>query len=656
MRLQHRASQPRFRDNLRIIAFAVLIPIVLTLAILQYHWVDAASTAREMQARAQLNDHVKNLTAGFDAEITAAGFLFEFAIAPAPTFSHLKLPPGSKASGAMMLQPHSPSFPQSPPSPPMDSALKQDWAAWKRDAHWPQLLSGVALIEHTNDGLHAIWAGTPAKADVRAVLPDFKPPAQTDRALGFAMVHEQNQAFFFDGKPALLHPLMIRFEEPGKFHMRWLLIHFDQQHITDVVMPELLSKFMTNEERSEYAFHIVRRDPEKPVDALRSGSSATPPGKKRKSTVVADLFHYRVDCMAQIPFSPHHATGASPPSFVFGAGPESSSPPVLPPPVPFERMSLESLRKAVNDCGAPERPASRGLLQLVVERKQSWDNIYAQFRWHNLLTSALVLAALCAALVVLVVSMERTRRLAKLQTILATGISHELRTPLTSLRIAADDLKRGHVTSVEEIRRYGDIIDAQSKRLAHIVDHTIALSTARHWDGLQQAQAVSLVETVTSVLDLLAKSLREAEIEVETLCDAHLPLISGDPDLVQRCVINLIENVIKYAASGKWIRLAARTRRGGDRVLVELTVEDRGPGISDEEKDAIFEAFYRGMSALQSRLPGSGLGLAIVKSAMEAQGGWIEFDPALPHGCKFRLVFIADDHPPHIATPPKDMR
>jgi signal transduction histidine kinase len=76
--------------------------------------------------------------------------------------------------------------------------------------------------------------------------------------------------------------------------------------------------------------------------------------------------------------------------------------------------------------------------------------------------------------------------------------------------------------------------------------------------------------------------------------------------------------------------------------MVELSVEDRGPGIGEEEAIAIFEPFYRGASARDSRVAGSGLGLAIVKRTMETQGGWIELDRSTTRGCRFRLVFIAD--------------
>ncbi len=157
----------------------------------------------------------------------------------------------------------------------------------------------------------------------------------------------------------------------------------------------------------------------------------------------------------------------------------------------------------------------------------------------------------------------------------------------------------------------------------------------------QQWVAVSLPEILKATINALAVRLSDAKIGIERRVEPHLPRISADPELVSRCLTNLVENSIKYAGSGGWILLSARPGRHSGRSVVEVTVEDRGPGIPDGEADAVFEPFYRGAAARESREPGSGLGLAIVKRTIESHGGWIELERAVPHGCKFRLFFLA---------------
>ena len=155
---------------------------------------------------------------------------------------------------------------------------------------------------------------------------------------------------------------------------------------------------------------------------------------------------------------------------------------------------------------------------------------------------------------------------------------------------------------------------------------------------------MSVAEILNAAVNALAPRLSEAGIEVEKRMAPNVPRMLADPELVLRCLTNLVENSIKYAGSGGSILLSARANRQSGRSVVEVSVEDRGPGIPDDEANAVFEAFYRGSSARQTRETGSGLGLAIVKSAVEAQGGSIKLERAVPQGCKFRLFFPADDH------------
>jgi signal transduction histidine kinase len=152
---------------------------------------------------------------------------------------------------------------------------------------------------------------------------------------------------------------------------------------------------------------------------------------------------------------------------------------------------------------------------------------------------------------------------------------------------------------------------------------------------------VSVADVMGAAVSALSPALMHAQITVEQRIAADVSTILADPEMVVRCLTNLIENSIKYAASGGCVFLSARADRRSGKSLVEIAVEDRGPGIDDDEAASVFEPFYRGSAARHSREPGSGLGLAVVKSAVESHGGWITLERASPHGCRFRLFFIA---------------
>jgi len=131
-----------------------------------------------------------------------------------------------------------------------------------------------------------------------------------------------------------------------------------------------------------------------------------------------------------------------------------------------------------------------------------------------------------------------------------------------------------------------------------------------------------------------------------------------------RPIVNLIGNAVKHAAAGRWIGITARVAPQDDAVkivdrrrgtpaqirplpVIEVTVSDRGPGVSADERDRIFEAFYRGRLALDRRVQGSGLGLSLVRRIVEDHGGRIEVEVTPGGGATFsmRLPVLAAPAP-----------
>ena len=598
----HRTAWLALRLDLRTLSLATLVLVVSALAVLQYRWIDQVSNAEETRAKSHLHEEAKLLADAFDTEVTRGALAFE-------------IPPGEPSSTFVELE--------------------QAWAAWKRGARWPRLISGIVFLESSDSGSRARLLGSPVTSDPRSVLPvaTEAPPASGGRSV--ILQAGQNREIFFDNQPAVLRPLFAFADRSAGFKMNWVLIRFDQAYLTNVVFPRLLEEYSTVEDRAQFRFEIELV--KGPAEVHSSGASTgAPPNAASANVIIADLFHYRPDCLPSRPFRP---PGMPPPM----PGWVGQSPPLASLSAIHEGAPPDSMLNARGHCQTPQVPSDHGLLQLVVrERSGSWSDVYNGFRRRNLFVSGLVLAALLAALSALILSADRARKFAELQTVVAAGISHELRTPLASLRVAADDLKSGFADNAHQSRRYGEIIDAQSRRLGHIVDQAVALSTVTHSNGNRHFVAVSLSELLDTTVDAFAAKLSDARIEVETHIASDLPWIVADPELVLRCLANLVENSIKYAGSGQRIVLSARASRSRGRAGVEVTVEDRGPGIRQEEASDVFEPFYRGASARLSRQPGSGLGLAIVKRTVEAHGGWIRLERAIPQGCKFRLFLPAD--------------
>lgn len=120
-----------------------------------------------------------------------------------------------------------------------------------------------------------------------------------------------------------------------------------------------------------------------------------------------------------------------------------------------------------------------------------------------------------------------------------------------------------------------------------------------------------------------------------------LPLLHLDAVLIERVLVNLLENAAKYTPTGAAIELAARTAGGH----LQLTVQDQGPGLPKGREEAIFTKFERG--AKEGAIPGVGLGLAICRAIVQAHGGTITGDNAPTGGARFTVRLP-------LGTPPSD--
>jgi signal transduction histidine kinase len=281
----------------------------------------------------------------------------------------------------------------------------------------------------------------------------------------------------------------------------------------------------------------------------------------------------------------------------------------------------------VSPLGQRGRPGAPVLLadgpwNLVVRHEAgSINEVVARARRRNLAVSAGVLALLAASFAVLAVAAQRARRLARQRMELVAGVTHELNTPLAAIRSAGQNLADGVVVDPEQVRRYGQLVEREGKRLSALVGQALKLagieSGARVWNPEPASLAEAVRESLADVHWLFA----ENEMEVETDLPADLPEVLIDRGALGLIVRNLLDNAARHASAGKWVRVRARREPDGRSVL--LTIEDRGPGVLPEDRPHLFEPFYRGRGVAASATPGSGLGLDLVRRAAAAHGGTV---------------------------------
>jgi two-component system sensor histidine kinase KdpD len=204
----------------------------------------------------------------------------------------------------------------------------------------------------------------------------------------------------------------------------------------------------------------------------------------------------------------------------------------------------------------------------------------------------------------------------RLRNSLLSAISHDLRTPLASLVGLADALELTPPALSEPQREVAGAMRQSAQRMNALVNNL--LDMARLQAGAVQLNRAwqPLEEVVGSALAACGTTLAGRDIRVD-LPDG-LPLLHLDTVLIERVLVNLLENATKYTPAGSAIEIAARTRSD----TVAILVDDNGPGLPKGREARVFEKFERGQR--ESATPGVGLGLAICRAIVEAHGGTIE--------------------------------
>jgi signal transduction histidine kinase len=210
---------------------------------------------------------------------------------------------------------------------------------------------------------------------------------------------------------------------------------------------------------------------------------------------------------------------------------------------------------------------------------------------------------------------------------------HELRTPLTAIQGSSELISR--YGSMPEVKRkeMADLINAESKRLARMIETFLSVERLSAGQMEMKQERFGLAEVVDRCLER-AKPLAETKSIAIERKDIPAVAVTGDRELMEYAVYNLLTNAIKYSPSGTRVSLFADNK--GDRV--RLSVQDQGIGIDKKEVGRIFEKFYRTKRAEQTGAAGTGIGLSIVEQIVEQHGGSIQVESELGKGSRFTLI------------------
>jgi two-component system phosphate regulon sensor histidine kinase PhoR len=225
--------------------------------------------------------------------------------------------------------------------------------------------------------------------------------------------------------------------------------------------------------------------------------------------------------------------------------------------------------------------------------------------------------------------LTETERVEKTRRDFIANVSHELRTPLTSIQGYAETLL-DNAAENNHSREFLEIIRKNATRMSRLTEDLLTLARVESGEQHFEIQPVAPEELLQEAVRSFGEVARAQGIELQV--EAKAPAqVNADREAIHQVFSNLIDNALKYGASGGHIVLGARQTEAG----VEFYVRDFGPGISSEHLPRLFERFYRVDKARSRESGGTGLGLAIAKHIVLAHGGIIRAMSELNHGATF---------------------
>lgn len=241
------------------------------------------------------------------------------------------------------------------------------------------------------------------------------------------------------------------------------------------------------------------------------------------------------------------------------------------------------------------------------------------------------------------------QRLGRARRDFIANISHELRTPLTAIRLLTDTLKGPAGQKPEVAFSLVDKITVETEALSQLTQELLDLSAIESGQAMIKLRPWPLKGAIEAPVKRLAELAARKGQTVAVDVPEKLIALMDEPQ-VERAVLNLLHNAIKFTPEGGHIRLKAesvtRSRDDSPGEWVQVEISDTGPGIAPDDLPRIFERFYRADRS-RPREGGTGLGLAIAKHIVEAHSGriWAESKAAPDHGAIFRFTLPAADRP-----------
>jgi signal transduction histidine kinase len=592
-----------------------LAVVLVALGGLQYRWSDEVSVATRAQMQSGLQVSMMGFRLDLARELDAAC---------------LELRPKANQSGK--LQP---------------AELSGQFQHWQQTAAHPSLVAQLYVWQNSG-GSSPLLALDPNKTQLEPVPwpSTFEPlrqhlesmsaqvimraPRHANRARGQGPRHSQDPflPWFVDQSiPALVYPWRNHAASPESklaAPVTWIIVQLNPATLEKEVFPELAQKYF----RGDYRVAVLAGSSDR---VLYSSAAGFGGAKEGSYDAGLNLFGP--------PFRRGDPLRA--PNELFGIGGRVSSPPRMRPPQP----SSQTDDRRVQALDRPVRlepflySSEQGVWQIVVKHQRgSVEAVVAAMRRRHLIASFGVLVMLAVTMTMVLIATQRARRLAGAQMSFVAGVSHELRTPLAVISSAAENIAHGVVSDPQQLARYSATILKQTRQLTQLIEQVLFFASTQQKMGQYNLRPIDVNLVIDAALENTASMVAAAGVEIERRIEPALPEVAADFSALSQCLQNLITNAVKYGGDKHWLGIRATAyREAGEVRGVEITVEDRGIGISAQEIKHIFEPFYRSPQVAGSNVHGTGLGLPLARTVIEAMNGSLTVESEPGRGSAFTV-------------------
>ena len=246
-------------------------------------------------------------------------------------------------------------------------------------------------------------------------------------------------------------------------------------------------------------------------------------------------------------------------------------------------------------------------------------NIFASFYFWTIITLIIILV-FGTALIVRIVAREM--EILKIKSDFVSSVSHEFKTPLTSMKALTERLEKGKVTQPAKMKQYISIISQDIDRLIRLVGNILNFSNIEEGKKVYKKEETDIAIWLKEAINNYKKESIESDINISVELKNDLPALYIDKDAMIQAIFNLLDNAVKFSRGD--VEAEVTAEKNGNTIIIKI--KDKGIGIENDEKDKIFEKFYRGKSAVNNFIKGTGLGLALVKYTVEAHNGHIDVE------------------------------